>query len=619
MISGVCEDAAAAVEKLGNELRSGTAELAAMQKALKNMQFAAKPNEDAINKLKEAITAKKEAIAKGQVQYIGMGGKLTDLTKKSASFEARLKAMAKDAKDLPGPLGGVLKKFGELAGLVGGGAIAAGLLAAAAAMAAFTAAMVIGTKALYDYGVATADAARSEALRLAGLKSLSGMKLPDLDTELGDIIDDVAASSPLARAEIVKMAEGLRRMGLNSDQIRGKLEDMAIPEDASERLLSLDVQMAKLKESQDNLFKGLQIRPYLAAWKEVRDLMSQNTASGRALKQLINLILQPLIDASTQGAPIVKRFFQGMIIAALQFTNTIIRLRAWWRQTFGSAEQKKGLDDGRKWVLAGKVALDVLIGAVALTTLAFAGLSLQLVRYVIPAMLRSTLGLLRFAATGVAWALGGALKLIVATFRLGVSFLMAAPAMWAALAPLLPFIAAALGLIAAIATLIYYWDELKIAFEQIDWAQAGEDIISGIISGLLPGPLIDAMMSLGSMVFDAFNKSIEAASPSKAFARAGLAIPQGVAQGVEEGTPEAQGAVTDMIDVPPVNAAQAAAAEGGGAGAARGAVSIEIGQVVVNASSSDPKAMALDFKRELELVLESLAAELGARPAGAPA
>ncbi len=267
--------------------------------------------------------------------------------------------------------------------------------------------------------------------------------------------------------------------------------------------------------------------------------------------------------------------------------------------------------------MAGKTALGVMVVGLTLASIAVVGLSLKLTGWLIPALLRGTVAMFRFGIAGITGAVRGMAALAVSAWT-------AVPALWAALVPMLPFIAAAVGLSFAFRALYEHWDDLKLAFKQIDWLQAGSDIIDGIVSGLGIGPLIDKMKELGAGALKAFQEALGIASPSKEFMKLGLAIPQGVEAGVDKGAPGAQRAAADMVDVPRLGDARArggALEDAGGAGApgrSGGGTTFTFGDITIQATSDKPAQMAIDFRRELERVLEGLAAEIGAPvPGGA--
>lgn len=647
--AGEAESAAKALEHLEAAIKGDTRELGAMQRALKNLSAATAPNTDQINKLKSSIVQKKEAVAAAQSQFIALGGEFKKAAKSGGGFEAkiasvvqkmqgapaeakkaaegartfgaRLEALTKNAGALPGPLGKFVSQLGNVRGLLRGGLIAAGVAAIAAALAALVVATIAATRQLYKYGVAQADARRSELLRLEGLTKLRFLyqRIPGNAQQMQGALDRVAAKVPAGREALAKYNDQLYKMGMRGPALEKALEGVGLKLSvqgeeaasafagwaagvnmtggsidklvdkvrsrlggiAAKQMTSLTVQAEKQKEAFDALFTGLDMDQYLAGWASVNGLLTQATASGRALKAMVTAILQPLIDGSTKATPIIKRFFQGMIIAALQFGIVVLTIRNLFKKTFGDSTLFEGLDVGRVAVLAGKAALYGLAFALGVSGLAATALSFKLGKLLIPLL----------------W------KGAVATF--------------AALGPFLA-IALAIGAVGYLVyTLIKYWDDLVIAFQQLDWLEAGLDIIEGIVRGMIGAPIYDKMKELALGALDTFKEALGITSPSKAFAKLGLEIPAGVAKGVESNSQTAEAASAGMLSASTPQLGQIAppsgerSKDGGGGAAARGGNTITIQSISVHAASDKPEQLARDFRRELERELEGLLLETG--------
>lgn len=614
-LSGEAAKATAALKQLEQQLEADTKELAAMQKAMRNLQSGTVVNVEQYRKLNAQIAASKERISTAQSKFLDLGGVFRKTGAAGQGTGQKFKELAQKAAAMPGPIGSLVSKFLALKQMLGNGAMIAGAVALAAGLTAVAYAAAKAAKSIYDYGVSAADAARSELLQLEGLTKMRFLfqRTAGNATEMQNAIDEIAAKTPTARGELVKYTDELYRMGLRGSALTKTLEAVSIKHAAQgaaaaqafgswaagvnmaggsvdklvgrvkgqlggiaqQQMKSLTVQTEKQKEAQDMLFTGVKMEAYLDAWKEVHDLMSQATESGKALKFLMTTLLQPFIDSSTKGAGIVKRFFQVMIIGALEVTIAVLKLRKWFRETFGDKSQFKGLWEGEEASKRLEVAMYGLLGvAVALTAILVA-LAVKIALFVIPVL-------------------------------------------WGLVAPFLPFIAAAVAVGLAIGTLITYWDELGQAFEDLDWAQLGLDIMDALILAMNPIVLGGHMIKLAGSMLTAFRKAIGAASPAKAFIKVGATIPQGVAEGVNQGAPEAEQATAGMLDgaVPrlgphaaPADSAPPGAAKGGRLG---GGAPVSIGEIHVHATTDKPQQMALDFRRELERVLAGFAAELGA-------
>lgn len=617
-VSGAATSAAKALEKLDKQIASDTKALAAMQKAMKDLQGGTSVNVEQYKKLQATIDKQKQSIAEARAKVLDLGGGFKKTGGSSNSLESKLKLLAEKTKGLPGPIGGVVNTLQTLRGLVAGNAIAIGIGAIGVAMAALVVTALAATRSLYQYGVAQADARRSELLRLEGLTKMRFLfqRMPGNAKEMQAAIDQVAAKTPIAREQVAKYSEQLYRMGLRGSALTKTLEGVAIKSAvqgeeaanafagwaaganatgrsvdklvdsvkgrlggiAQKQMASMTVQTLKQKEAFDSLFGALDIEGWLTGWKSVRDLMTQATASGRALKFMITTLLQPLINSSKEATPIVKILFQEMIIAALKVMLVIGKIRKPFVDAFKDVYKfYSGIIDSETKVKLLKLAMGGLAGVLAALSVA----------------------------------------VMVLAVKVGLFLL---PVLWGLAAPFLPFILAAAAVGVAIASLMIYWDDLVQAIKDVD---LGQMIMDGILFALDPLKLGRAMVSLAGTMIDSFKKAIGAHSPAKAFIKIGSTIPEGVVEGVDAGAPQAADATASMIDAAapklgPRGAPTGAPGEGGGvAAAARGGATINIATINVQANSDKPEQLALDFRRELERVLEGFAFELGARESAA--
>lgn len=612
-VSGPAATAAGALERLRSQLDADKRALTQMQAAMKNLKGGTVVYADQVRKLQEDIAGKKSAIAEAQSSFIALGGTFTKTGASGRSFEARLAALAKQSAVLPGPLNGLITRFHALSVAVGGGGIALGILAIVAALSALVIGTTAAIAALARYGVAQADARRTELLRIEGLTKVRnwyGLAAGNA-VEMQQAIDKVSASSALGRDQIAQYSDQLYRMGLRGQNLSDALEGVAIKAStqgeaqanmfaqwaagaaltggsvrrladdvkarlggiAEKQMLSLTVQAEKLREANAALFSGLNIEPFLKARKAVNDLFSQSTAGGRALKQLLTLVIQPLVNAATDALPLIKHFFQGMILGGQRLVIAFLEVRNAFKRAFGGNDITKGIDLGIVALNAGKVA------AAALAT----------------ALIVAGAAAVTFAAP----------------------FLLAVTALW--------------SVINTGRLLYQLWKE-------IDWTDLGRSIWQGIVGGLKAGTqwVIDAITTIGQSASAAFKAALGIHSPSKLFANLGAAIPAGITVGVEQGTPAARRAVAGVV-VPPNVATAHAAVRDPSAGAPRisepaapaarapsdkaakasAGTTVTINELHVHAKSDKPRDLALDVKRALEDVLEGALIQSGAPIAGA--
>jgi hypothetical protein len=616
-VSGAAEQAANALADLQTKLAADTQELAAMQKAMRNLQGAAVVNIQQFKQLEAAIAAKKGAIGQAQGAYVALGGTFTKtkapaqgfgeqlrqlttqqktmadaLAQKAnpaaSSFAKQLDSLAGSAKGLPGPLGSILEKASSLTQSVKGSTL--GLIALGVAVAAVTAIVIKAGISLTQYAIAQGNARRSELLRLEGLTkirtalSLTYGLATNKATDLQGAIDRVAAGSAVGRDKIAAYAEQLDRMGVRGKNVEKALEGVAIVAStqgegqasmfanwaagyaltgrsvdgltnriknrlggiAQRQMLDSTVQTEKLHEAYAALFKDIDVEPFLKATATVNGLLSQSNQSGQALKTLLTHLMQPLVNAATAAQPLIKRFFQGMIISALVAGIVFYRLRNAWRAVFGKGDN--GIDLANAALVTGYVIGVLLIG--------------------------------------VFGTVAAAIYVVYAAFK---------------------YVAEVIG---AVVNIVF---RLVGAFNKVDWKALGLAVVHGIGDGIYGAfdYVVTAIENLGAKAFDAFRGKLQIHSPSRVFAELGLAIPKGVVSGIQTGTPDAQRAASSMISIPNTPSA-AGPAQSQGKAAKGGGHTITIEQLTVQGSGDKPREIAMDIKREIERVLEGLAIEMGA-------
>lgn len=326
----------------------------------------------------------------------------------------------------------------------------------------------------------------------------------------------------------------------------------------------------KAEENVAKLFSKVRVEAFVKVVEEVAEMLDESSASAQAVKEILATMLNPLFDAVGGAGPLIKRFFQGMVIGALLVTIAVLKVR-------------NALKDVLPDELAGKV--DIL--KVAL----YAGIAVTF----------SLVGAL------VALAAVGAVVAVVAFVAMATMAAMFAGALiivGACLALLLaPFIMVGLAVYAAIA----YFDEIKAAildFTGAAWDAAGaliDGLVNGIVSGT--GAVMSAIRNLASNMTGALKAALGIASPSKVFAELGVNASLGMAEGVEDGSGAVESAVGSMVSLP---AAQSPA-RGGGVGGSTYTITVN-----VDAAGKDGPGIAASIRSQIEDLLEQLATESGA-------
>lgn len=595
--SAPANDAASALEALQKKIKEDTAELRNMQKALRNLKGAKGETAEAAKALKDKIDAQKAAIAKAQARYVQLGGTFGPVTRGTHVMTSGFSGLLDRVGAMPGPLGAMGSRLSGL--LNPAAALAAVITAVTAAMAALATAAGAATAALFRYGLAQSNARRAELVRLEGLTTIRrwhGLAAGSA-TEMQAAIDRVSDATGVGRGQLEAYTRQLHRMGLRGENLNQALEGMAIvgavqgerwarqfasmsagvartggevrrlADDvrarlggiARRRMLDLTVQTELLRERLRRIFGDLRIEGFLQGLADMTRMLSQSTATGRALKAIVEAMFNPFLDALGEAQPLARRFFQGMVLGAQMLAIQVLRLAIWFRRTFGSNELIRGLDAQKVALYAGIAVVATFVGVMAAAAVA--------------------VGLVAAAVVAVA-----------ATVASMVSAFAAAAA--------------------AVGGLIFAGVRLAQWFRDADFEAMGRALVDGLVRGIERGAnrVRNSIQGMARRARGALESALGIASPSRVFAELGAQIPAGLAQGVERGGERAQSAVDDLVAVPTLRAT------GGG----QTYVSIDGGIHVHAQNGEQARDVAEHIREQLAEVLEGLGVSLGApEPGGA--
>jgi hypothetical protein len=526
---------AEALEQMREALRGDIEELRNMNAALRQMNSGGVVNIAIARQLRDQIAAQKAKVSQTTQGYIAMGGSLRNMRPPQQVAVVGMKELATVLQRMGGSLGGLVSKLGAVRGLLVGGAVVGGVLAIAAALALMTVAGAAAIVMLTKYAIAQADARRSEHMRLEGLTKIrhfmfgfgDGMRrAADSANFLQAQVDRVSDIAAIGRDKILGYTEQLYKMGLRGGNLQAALEGTAITaavqgdeqasrfanwaaganmtgqsvrrlaDDVKARLggiaarqmLTLSVQSQKMRENFARLFGDLNVEPLLKALSGVLEIFSQTTVTGRSLKAFIEGFFQPIIDSIGAVGPVVKRFFQGMLIAFLRIGIVVLQARNWFRDTFGDVSLFKGLD-------AGNLALKIGIATVFLLVGAFVALAAVVTMIAAPFLI-----------------VGGAAV-------------------------------AALSLIHRTVNAVRELGWRGAADAIID------GFVDGIKDGVKR--VINAVEEMGEAAWNAFKRKVQIGSPSKLFRiQGGRNIAGSVALGAKEETPKVHRAIAEMVPTP---------------------------------------------------------------------
>lgn len=534
--SGAANAAATSLSRLKAKIDADTRALREMQAALARMKGGTSRSSQAATDLSRRIAAQRAAIAASQERFVSLGGTFGVVQERARGFSGMLAALGKELGAAGGSVGQLGGLFTSLAGAVANplvlvGLFVGGLTALAGAAVAANLAIAAMVVSLARLAIVESDARRSEALHIEGLNTIRrayGLGVASV-RDYQAAIDRASDSTNLGRDALEGYARSLARAGLRGDALRDATEAMGIAamvqgERGAQRfralamqarltgrsvadlaeayrnrlgpiahrmMLSLPNQTERLRRSISRLFGGLNTERLLGALDMVLSLFSRSTASGRALGAIVEAVFQPMIDDLALLGPVVRRFFQGIVIGALITTIAVLRVRNALRDTFGGSDLFDNVD-----------TLNLALGA---------GVAL--------------FGLMALSLTGIALAATVALAPIV---LLGASIL-------------------ALGVATSRA--------VRTAVEVFQGSNIGSlarGMIDGIIAGLTSSRerLIEAMRGLAQSAADTFREALGIRSPSRVFAEFGTHITGGLTEGIDAGAPAVDATVADLVDVP---------------------------------------------------------------------
>jgi len=633
MVDGVsepAESAATALAKLQDSIKSDTKALAEMQRTLNQLKKATNPNTEQIGKLEKSIAQVNARITQSKEKFIAQGGQFGKNYKGAKQFREKMEELAKAASTLPGPFGGVVSMLARLANSKQLAKVAA--FALAGAVLALGVAAVASAKHLADFAIAAQEARRNELLMLEAstkLPTVMGMAFGLARNNAKDLqtaVDQVAASVTIGRDEVAKYAAQLDKMGVRGKNVAPALRAVSMAASGwgeeratqtaawaaqlaltggsvdklaqrvnnqiggvvSRKMKSSEVQARKLAESYNSLFGDIDISGLLDARKAFNDLFSQSTASGRAMRQMLGTITQPLVDGLTALSRLFKITVQEIIIALL--TAEVIWLKFQIATQTGIAMLKEKFPNAVKAIAAVGTALDKLWETVKSVLgdewkeLLTAGAGV-LLYMVIPS-------LWAFAGTAVS----ACAAAVVAFAGLAVSVIAAT---W-------PFILAVGAVYLLIKVFEYLWE----LFTTADFGQLGIQIIDGLVNGLKRAKeiFIDSLVDIAKAGIAGFKSIFGMQSPSKVMAELGVNVVQGLEQGVSKESDSAQDAIANAGG-DPTAAVPAGAARAGGAAITIASLTVQVGG---NASAEDARNIAQAVKRELESILETVAVQTGA-------
>lgn len=191
------------------------------------------------------------------------------------------------------------------------------------------------------------------------------------------------------------------------------------------------------------------------------------------------------------------------------------------------------------------------------------------------------------------------------------------------------FLAGVMGLVSAVGVavvsaftaVIGVYSDLIEAWNSFSLVDAGTQLMAGLAQGITNGldSVLSSVTSAGQAVIDRVKAVFGIHSPSKVFEELGGFTAEGFQVGLEGGQSGVQQAMQATL-APSVPATSAAA--GGAGGGLSGGVTVQVGDIVINArTGADPKEIARAVQEavtsQLAIQIERLASSVGYSPAEA--
>lgn len=615
-------DALVALQKSITDSQATVKNLASSMRLLKGASDDVK---SAKEELRGKIQAEQAAITKNNLALLKAGSSYESVTtsiKKTAAQQEKLKNSNKDADPakltektdklgkainaIGGPIASAKSHLSSLKDLLANAGGASGLATLAvvgftAAIAALATAAIVGVYSVARWILEVGNARRTAGLfREAALGSAQGAK------DLGAQIDALAQKVSTPKEKINELAVSLSKMRLSGKAIVDTLNLVtqasdAMGDDVGKKLEDV------ITRSQLTGRVGLNPMELLGTNVEfdevAKNLAEQmHTGVAQARKQLL-LGRAPLEDAAAALRKTVEKKFGAINLRKMLDLNVI---GAKLKETLANLTSGVNLEPALRAIadLAKMFDKSTITGSALKTMVTLIGdgmvkLFVDGAPYAKAAfngmMIAALSTVLAFLKLRNAWRditkdndfLSGMLTTEdvmrgaeVAVYALVGALVIAGAAVALVAAP---FVAAALAVVQLVDAVVDAYDYLG----GIDWAEAGGNIVSGLVAGI-KSKIPDATGIIGGLadsIAKSFTDRLKIASPSRLFATYGRNTVEGYEQGVDDAAPGAQAAVDSMAPTMTTGANASSS----------GAASIDVGGITIQIyadGAKDPQAIA---------------------------
>lgn len=260
------------------------------------------------------------------------------------------------------------------------------------------------------------------------------------------------------------------------------------------------------KKAQENfakLFAGVKVDKFLNAYKDVTSLLDESSSSAKAVKLILETMLNPLFDGAAAIGPYVKELFRGMVLGAILLAIVVVLAKNALMKMIPDG-LLSNIDLMKTALNVGVIAMFALAAAVVIVTVAFGLLILAMV-------------------------IGAAL---------GIAALLAVP----------------IAFILIVAAVLYVASVVGKFFMSMTAgaADAASNIISGLVNGIKSGTsaVVGAITSMAASASGALVNAFKIGSPSKLFFEYGGYTAEGLENGIVKGTPGVTSAMETMATPP---------------------------------------------------------------------
>lgn len=597
------------LEKLRSELDSETYAISQMTRAMRLMQGGTAVNVVQFKALKQQIADAKIRTAGLATQIVAAGGdfrkKFTPETKAATSG---LESLANSLLATSAPVSSATVRATSFAKSLGAAGVAGGAVLLAAAMVAVVGAIGLATAAMAKFGLANADAYRSEVLNLEAL-----VKIPSWwgfaagkASQLLSVTNAMSQAWGVSRQQVGQFTQSLYLAGYRGNMLKNAVEATTVAtaafggntelanrylaamswqfgllgkgadgfaakvkrdlgDIAIRQSLGFSKQMVMLRQNLGLLWSGVRIEPFLKSLNMVLSLFSETTVSGKLMKSIIGSIFDPIFAGAGGAGLAIKHMIQDSIYWVLRAQGAWIDLQIWVAKTFN---------------YRGDLGL----------TIAVWSLKAALV-----------------AATVIGASLAAVLLVVVAN----VAVLT------------LPFIVLGYVIYKSVKAILEFSSRLRA--EGKSWSQIGVAMVQGIASGIVSGAgtLWKAIAGLADGAVTKFKEVLGIQSPSRVFRAQASFVPAGMVMGIRAGIPDVHAAISDAAYVPPTSATMSVgasyatpmltsmASSGGGASTAPQAPSQTTNHFHFTVEASTNQGLQ-NIRRILEQILQGANVEVGA-------